>query len=66
MQGMELSKWLNKIPKESPEFISINSNVTHKRSPLIKFARYIYALFFKMRVMTNPQLPLKCIKKGNF
>lgn len=30
MQGMELSKWLKQIPKESPEFIPNNKNLTPK------------------------------------
>lgn len=52
MQGMEISKWLKQIPKESPGFIPTSSNFTPKTFSITKlFARYVYTLFFEIQVI---------------
>ena len=67
MQEMERSKWLKQIPQESSEFIPTDSNFTPKGFSITKlFARRIYTLFFETKVITNPWVPSKYIKKGTF
>ena len=64
---MEISKWLKQIPKESPGFIPTNSNFTPKTFSITKlFARYVYTLFFEIKVITNPLVPSKYIKERKF
>lgn len=67
MQETERSKWLKQIPQESSEFFPTTSNFTPKGFSITKLsARRIYTLFFETKVITNPWVPSKYIKKGTF
>lgn len=62
---MELSKCLNKIPKESPEFIPINLNFIPKGSSSIKvFGGYIYAFFLLKWELRQTLVAFKIHEEG--